>query len=127
MSRKVIRTGNGLFIIRLLCPKEIEAGGTIRLSVFFEHQRDGPINPTGLTCTIYEGVQMATTKATPTPIQDIYGTGSWFADYNVPSDQGSGPLYVTWEGSYQSAGTPSALPVQATQVFRVTNPNINVV
>ncbi|SRR5579875_2164899 len=122
MSKKTIKTGNGLFFVRLKCPKEIEAGGTIRFSVFFLHERDGPVNPSGLACKVYEGQQRATTLATLTPIQDIYGTGSYFADYNVSSTQGSGPLYVTWAGSYESSGTSQSLPVQATQVFRVINP-----
>lgn len=121
-SKKTVVTGNGLFTIRLRCPKQIEAGGTIRFSVFFKHQRDGPVNPIGLTCKVYEGQQMATLKSTLTPYQDVYGTGSYFADYNVPASQGSGPLYVVWIGSYESEGTSASEPVQATQVFRVTNP-----
>ena len=122
MSKKTIRTGNGLFTIKLQCPREIEAGGTIRFSVFFLHERDGPVNPASLTCKVYEGVQRATLLSSLTPVQDIYGTGSYFADYNVSASQGSGQLYVQWDASYQSIGTPSALPVQATQVFRVINP-----
>src|SRR5579875_1842256 len=122
MSKKTIRTGNGLFTIRMQCPKQIEAGGTIRFSIFFLHERDGPVNPTSLTCKVYEGQQMGTLKATLNPYQDIYGVGSYFADYNVPGNQGSGPLYVVWSGSYQSQGTSQAEPVQATQVFRVINP-----
>ena len=127
ISRKTIQTGNGLFIIKLRCPKEIEAGGTARFSVFFEHQRDGPVNPSSLACKIYEGQQMATLKATLTAVQDIYGTGSYFADYNVSSSQGSGPLYVVWSGTYESSGTSSSFPVQATQVFRVVNPSGHVI
>ncbi len=94
----------------LRCPKEIEAGGTIRFSVFFEHEREGPVNPSGLTCKVYEGIQMATLDATLLPVQDIYGIGSYFADFNVPGSQGSGPLYVVWNGSYESSGTASPLP-----------------
>ncbi|MHB1868417.1 MAG: hypothetical protein ACYCPP_05670 [Nitrososphaerales archaeon] len=121
-SVKKVVTGNGLFTITARCPKQIEAGGTIRLSIFFKHQRDGPVNPSGLTCKVYEGQQMATLKATLTTYQDIYGTGSYFADWNCPNTQGSGGLYCQWNGTYQSEGTSTAEPVQATQVFRVVNP-----
>ena len=123
MSKKTIRTGNGLFTIKLQCPKEIEAGGTIRFSVYFMHERDGPVNPSQLTCKVYEGMQRANLLQSLTPVQDIYGIGSYFSDYSVSSTAGSGTLYVQWEGTYQSSGTPSALAVQATQVFRVTNPS----
>ncbi|MHB8565730.1 MAG: hypothetical protein ACYC7D_05380 [Nitrososphaerales archaeon] len=120
MAKKVIRTG--LFTIKLESPKEIEAGGTMRFSIFFLHERDGPVNPSNLTCKVYEGTQRATLLATLTPMQDTCGTGSFFADYSVSGSSGSGALYVTWEGSYQSTGTSSALQVQATQIFRVINP-----
>jgi hypothetical protein len=122
ISEKTVWTGDGLFRIMLKCPKDIEAGGTARFSVFFLHQRDGPVNPSALVCKVYEGQQMATLKATLTTYQDIYGVGSFFGEYNVPSNQGSGSLYAVWTGSYQSNGTSSAQPVQATQVFRVINP-----
>ena len=121
-SDRTLVTGNGLFMIKVRCPKQIEAGGTIRFSAFFVHQRDGPVNPSSLACKVYEGRQMATLKATLTTYQDIYGTGSYFADYAVPATQGSGPLTTVWSGSYQSSGTLTAEPVQATQVFRVVNP-----
>ena len=127
MSRKTIRTGRGLFKITLESPAEIEAGGTIRFSVYFFHERDGPMNPSSLTCKVYEGQQMATLLATLTPIQDIYGTGSYFADYNMSATQGSGPLYVVWAGSYTSEGTSTPFPVQGIQTFRVTNPSGKVV
>lgn len=122
MSVKKITTGNGLFTIRLKCPNQIEAGSTIRFSVYFFHQRDGPVNPSSLTSKVYEGQQMSTLKETLTTYQDIYGTGSYFADYNVPNGTASGPLYVVWSGSYQSSDTGVAEPVQATQTFRVVNP-----
>jgi hypothetical protein len=122
-SKKTIRTGNGLFTIKLQNPREIEAGGTIRFSAIFFHERDGTVNPSQLSCKVYEGMQMATLLATLSPVQDIYGTGSYFADYSVSATQGSGALYATWSGTYQSIGTSSALPLQATQVFRVINPS----
>ena len=109
--------------MRLKCPRQIEAGGTLRFSVRFLHERDGPVNLTGLAAKVYEGIQMAILKATLTTYQDIYGNGSYFADWTVGSTQGSGPLYVVWSGTYESIGTSSALEVQATQVFRVTNPS----
>ena len=123
MSYKYDRTGEGLFEIRLRCPKQIEAGGTIRFSVRFLHERDGPVAITGLAAKLYEGVQRATLIATLTIYSDIYGTGSYFADYTISSTQGSGPLYVIWSGTYQSIGTSTALEVQATQVFKVVNPS----
>lgn len=111
----------------LRCPKQIEAGGTIRFSSYFKHQRDGPVNPTGLSCKVYEGQQMATVLDTLTTYQDIYGTGSYFADWNCPSGTGSGSnYYVVWAGSYQSKGTLTSEPVQATQVFRIVNPTSKV-
>ncbi|MHB8603522.1 MAG: hypothetical protein ACYC9R_12885 [Nitrosotalea sp.] len=127
ISRKTITTGSGLFKITLQCPAQIESGGTMRFSVFFLHMRDGPVNPVSLSCKVYEGQKMATLLATLTIDQDIYGIGSFFADYSVPSTQGSGPLYAVWSGTYESSGTSTAMPVQATQVFRVTNPSGKVV
>jgi hypothetical protein len=121
LSRKLVNTGDGLFKITLVCPKQIMAGGTIRFRVFFLHQRDGPVNPSGLTLKIYEGNQLATLLSTVTIYQDVYGVGSYFGDYNVPSSQGTGPLTAVWSGSYQSIGTNSSLPVQAFQEFRVIN------
>ena len=122
-SRKKIYTGDGLFTMKLRCPMQIEAGGTIRFSIFFLHQRDGAINPQSLSCKVYEGVQMGTLKATLTAYQDIYGTGSFFADYAVPPNEGTGPMYTVWSATYQSQGTASAMPLQATQIFRVVNPS----
>ena len=97
------------------------AGGTIRFRVFFLHQRDGPVNPSNLTLKIYEGNQLATLLSTVTIYQDVYGIGSYFGDYNVPSSQGTGPLTAVWNGTYESIGTSAALPVQAMQPFRVIN------
>jgi hypothetical protein len=121
LSRKVVNTGDGLFKITLVCPKQVMAGGTARFRSYFLHQRDGPVNPTGLTLKIYEGNQLANLLSNVTIYQDVYGLGSYFGDYNVPSSQGTGPLTAVWNGSYESVGTSTALPVQAFQVFRVIN------
>jgi hypothetical protein len=119
LARKVIDTE--IFRITLVCPKQISAGGTARFRVYFLHKKDGPVNPAGLTCKIYEGQQLATLLSSLTIYQDVYGTGSYFADYNVPSTQGSGPLFCQWLGTYESVGTSAAFPVEAIQSFRVIN------
>ena len=119
LSRKPIDTG--LFRILLVCPKQIMAGGTARFRALFLHKRDGPVNPSGLSLKIYEGNQLSTLLSTVTIYQDVYGTGSFFGDYSTPTNQGTGPLCAVWEGSYESIGTSSPLPVQAFQVFRVIN------
>ncbi|MHB1907761.1 MAG: hypothetical protein ACYCQJ_02680 [Nitrososphaerales archaeon] len=121
IKKQTIRTGKGLFVIKVSCPAEILAGGTIRFSVFFLHERDGPVNPSNLTCKIYEGIQLSTLLSTLTIYQDIYGTGSYFSDYAVSSSQGTGNLTALWSGTYESQGTQSVLPVQAAQTFKVVN------
>jgi hypothetical protein len=120
LKRRVIDTGD-LFKITIVWPKQVMAGGTIRFKVYFLHTRDGPVNPSSLALKIYEGRQLATLLSTVTIYQDVYGIGSYFGDYNVPSIQGSGPLTFVWSGSYQSIGTNSSLPVLAQDDFRVTN------
>lgn len=109
-------------IVTLTAPDQIEAGGTIRFSAYFLSRRDGAFNPTGITATIYEGNQRSIKLATITPTQDDKGIGSYFADYTLPSTQGTGPIYCTWTGSYEQSDETSSYAVQATQVVRVTNP-----
>ncbi|MGI0085242.1 MAG: hypothetical protein ACREBQ_09180 [Nitrososphaerales archaeon] len=119
---KRVKTGQNLIIVTLTAPDEIEAGGTIRFSAFFLSLKDGAFNPTGLQAKIYEGVQRATTLSTITPTQDDKGVGSYFADYIVPTNQGTGPLAVMWTGIYQQSDQSVPMSIQATQIFRVINP-----
>lgn len=119
LQRLILRTN--LFQITMVAPKQISAGGTARFRVYFLHLFDGPVNPTGIACKIYEGQQLATLLSTLTVYQDIYGAGSYFADYAVPSTQGTGPLSCAWSGTYESIGTTQGMPVEAIQIFRVVN------
>ena len=122
MQRKLVRTGENLLQIELRCPKQIEAGGTIRFSAFFLSLKDGPFNPTSIAAKVYEGTQMANLRATLVPIQDNRGIGSYFADYAVPPSQPTGPLAVVWTGSYMQSDELSSYALQATQIFRAINP-----
>ena len=127
MNRKKILTGMGLFAIHLQCPRAIEAGGTARFTVQFFHQKDGPVNPSSLTAKVYEGHRHATTIATLTPIQDQNwggGKGAYFAEWDVPATQGSGPYTVVFNGTYVSSDDTTNTPrdINATIGTRVTNP-----
>ena len=117
-----IRTGSNLVIVTLTAPDQIEAGGTIRFSAFFLSVKNGAFNPTAITATVYEGMQRATKLSTITPTQDDKGVGSYFADYAVPQNQGTGPIAVMWIGTFQQSDESAPMPIQATQVVRVTNP-----
>jgi len=126
LSKRIV-TGRGLFIITLTAPKEIEAGGTVRFSARFLHMKDGAVNPSSLTAKVYEGRQHAVLLASPTPIVDVNWGGSpgaWFAEWTVPSSQGSGPVVCVFSGTYQSTDAPGdgAMSVQGSIGTRVVNP-----
>ncbi len=123
LRTKKIRTGSNLVLVTLTAPDQIEAGGTIRFSAFFLSIKNGAFNPTGISAKIYEGRQRAILLSTIAPTQDDKGVGSYFADYTVPTTQGTGPIYVTWTGTFEQSDESTPMAVQATQVVRVTNPN----
>jgi hypothetical protein len=105
-------------------PRVIDAGNTARFTVQFYHQKDGPVNPTGLTAVVYQGVisTYRKTLATLTPLQDKYGTGSYFAEYSVPMTQGAGPIYCEYAGTYTSSDNPTPEPVLVRIYTRVVQP-----
>ncbi len=123
LKTRRIRTGQNLIIVTLTAPDQIEAGSTIRFSAFFLSVKDGAFNPSSLQAKVYEGIQRATTLGTITPTQDDKGVGSYFADFTVPSTQGTGPIYIQFTGSYKQSDESIAMPIQATQKVRVVNPS----
>jgi len=119
---KKVRLGQNSLLITLTAPREVEAGTTVRFSAYFNSLKDGAFNPSSLSAKVYEGTQRATTLATLTPIQDDKGTGSYFADFAVSSTQGTGPIYVTWTGTYHQSDDPTPLNIEVSQRIRVVNP-----
>jgi hypothetical protein len=122
LNHKTVVTGKNHLKIRLTCAVEIDSGSTARFSAYFQSMKDGAFNPTGIAAQVFEGAMNPILRATLTPIQDEYGIGSYFAEWNVPLSQGSGPVYVEWSGSYKQSDETSSQPIRVRQTIKVVNP-----
>jgi hypothetical protein len=123
----LVDTGPEGFVVGLRYPNQTMPGNTVVLQARFFHKVDGLVNPSNVGCVIYEGTQQSTLIATLSPQQDPnWGQGFFVANFNVPTNQPTGPLQFYWTGSYMPKTMPGPLSINVFRSFRVINPSRHV-